>query len=205
MIKEPFKKQEMEKFYRSGDNPWGFGDAHLEVYRYLFGEIEAELPEFLFVLELGCGEGFFAKRLLDYFKDRVAYYIGVDISATAIKIATKRFKKHQNTFLSVEDFELGDSWTKYLGDVNFVIANESLYYCDRPKTVIEKLDKHMVRDSYLLIADSIIRYSIRESPHRDFNFELVKKIYHNSCFVGGRRWSVKAFLTKKMKGKGEKK
>lgn len=205
MIKEPFKKQGMEKFYRSGDNPWGFGDAHLEVYRYLFGEIEAELPAHLFVLELGCGEGFFAKVLLDYFKTRIAYYIGVDISATAIEIATKRFKKCQNVFLLAEDFESGDRWTKYARDVNFVIANESLYYCDRPKTVVAKLDEHMVRDSHLLIADSIIRYSTRESPHREFNFKLVKKMYHNSCFVDGHRWSVKAFLTKKMKGKGEKK
>lgn len=205
MIKLPFKKQGMEKFYQSGKNPWGYGDKHSEVYRYIFDEIEAELPEFLFVLELGCGEGHFAKVLLDYFKNRVAYYIGVDISATAIKIATKRFKGNQDIFLFVEDFELGDLWTKYAEDVNFVIANESLYYCDRPKTVIAKLDKHMVRNSHLLIADSIIRYSTRESPHRDFNFKFVKKIIHNSHFIDGYRWSVKAFLSKKLNKKGEKK
>jgi SAM-dependent methyltransferase len=204
-MKEPFKKQEMEKFYQSGDNPWGYGDKHSEVYRYMFGEIENELPEFLFVLELGCRDGHFAKMLLDHFKNRIAYYIGIDISVTAIKNATKRLKKYQNTFLSVEDFESGDSWTKYAGDVNFVIANECLCYCDRPKTVIEKLDKHIVRDSYLLVVDSIIRYVTRESPHRDFNFEFVKKIIHNSCFIDGRRWSVKAFLTRKLNKRGEKK
>jgi len=202
MMKEPFKKQGMEQFYQSSNNPWGYGNKHFEVYRYVFGEIENELPEFLFVLELGCGEGYFAKVLLDYFKNRIAYYIGIDISQTAIKTATKRLKKYQNTFLSVEDFELGDSWTKYIGDVNFVIANESLYYCDRPKTVIAKLDEHMVRDSHLLIADSIIRYATRESPHRDFNFKFVKKIIHNSHFIDGYRWSVKAFLSKKTGGKG---
>lgn len=202
MIKYPFKKQGMEKFYQSGDNPWSYGDKHSEVYEYIFKEIRNELPEFLFVLELGCGDGYFAKVLLEYFKNRIAYYIGIDISATAIKIATKRLKKYQNVFLSVEDFELGNSWTKYVRDINFIVANESLYYCDRPKTVIAKLDEHMVRDSYLLIADSIIRYSTRESPHRDFNFKLVKKMIHNSCFLDRKRWSVKAFLTKK---KGEKK
>jgi len=204
-VKEPFKKREMEEFYQSGDNPWGHGDKHSEVYKYVFGEIEAELPEHLFVLELGCENGFFAEVLLDYFKTRVAYYIGIDISTTAIKIATKRFKKHQDVFLSVEDFESGDDWMKYIGDVNFIIVNESLCYCDRPKTVIEKLDEHMARGSYLLIADSIVRYTTRESPHREFGFKLIKKVVHNSCFIDGKRWSLKAFLTKKLNRKGKKK
>jgi len=205
MTKLPFKKQDMERFYRSGKNPWGYGDKYSKVYRYMFDEIKAGLPEFLFVLELGCGDGFFAEVVLDHFKNRIAYYIGVDISETAIKIATKRLKKYQNTFLFVEDFELGDNWVKYVSDVNLVVANESLHYCDRPKIVVAKLDKHMVRDSHLLVADSIIRYNTRESSYRDFNFKLVKKIIHNSYFIDKNRLAVKAFLTKKLKTIKEKK
>ena len=138
---------------------------------------------------------------MDYFKDRVAYYIGIDISATAIKVAKEKFKDYQNVFFFVEDFESSNSWTEYAGDVNFVIANESLYYCDVPKAVIAKLDKYMVPSSYLLIADSIVRYTTRESPHRDFNFELIKKVTHNLFFIDEGRWSLKAFLTKKLKNK----
>ena len=200
----PFKKDEMEQFYRSGDNPWGYSPEYLEVYNYLFSEIEKELPKSLFILDLGCGEGFFANVLLDYFKTRIAYYIGIDISETAIKIATEKFSSNQNIFLSIEDFEQSDNWTKYLEDVNFVIANESLYYCNRPKTVVAKLNDNMVAGSHLMIADSIVRYTTRESPHREFDFELVKKILHNSCFIDGHRWSLKAFLTRKVEKKESK-
>ena len=48
MTEFPFKKREMEQFYQSCDNPWGYGakndDKHSEVYKYVFGEIEKELP-----------------------------------------------------------------------------------------------------------------------------------------------------------------
>jgi len=197
MTKYPFKKHEMEQFYQSGENPWGYGEEYNKVYRRLFGEISDRLPEFLFVLELGCGEGYFAKTLLDYFGDRIACYVGVDISAVAIEVIARRLKDYQDVFFIAEDFESGDNWVEYLEDINFVVANESLYYCDRPKTVVEKLDRHMLPSSYLLIADSIVRYNIRESPHREFNFELIEKITNVSNLSDGNRWSLKAFLTKK--------
>ena len=44
------------------------------------------------VLDIGCGTGFFLKRIYENFKDSIKYY-GIDLSEEAIMLARKNFKK----------------------------------------------------------------------------------------------------------------
>ena len=194
VTKDMLKKKHMENFYKEV-NPWKYRECDFNAYKFIFGEIIDYLPHPLKVLELGIGEGYFANEFLDYFKNRVLIYSGIEISQNAAERAMSMLDGY-DAFdgVVVGDFEEMDL---SLSGINLVVCWESLYYCNSPKGVIGKLEMEMDFGAYLLVADSCGRYTVREHPHRSFNFSVVKKSVHPKYVHTGKRWkSLISFLTK---------
>jgi ubiquinone/menaquinone biosynthesis C-methylase UbiE len=188
------KKKHMEDLYKEV-NPWKYRESHFNAYKSIFGDIIDYLPHPLKVLELGIGEGYFANEFLDYFKNRVLIYSGIEISQNASERAMSKLDGY-GAFdgVVVGDYEEMDI---SLSGINLVICWESLYHCNSPKGVIGKLEREMDVGAYLLVADSCGRYTVREHPHRSFNFSVVKKSVYPKYVHTGKRWkSLISFLTK---------
>jgi len=93
------------------------------------------------LLDVGCGEGILLERLgqLGYSK-----YVGIDISETAIRQASKR-KDEKTLFVC-------DNVLNYIPTELFdaIVFNETLYYFDNPFQVVEKY-KHYLKHHGIMI------------------------------------------------------
>ena len=94
------------------------------------------------IVDLGCGNGFFAS----FVRDRVKYYLGIDASPTLIKIAKNGHKKHGNI-----NFVIDDLTKKLTVDKKFTHAVSILVFQN-----IEDIDALLMNASNLLLNKGIL-------------------------------------------------
>lgn len=116
-------KQEWDEQYAAGE--WNFLEQLGELGRYslITGYIQHFCPKGE-VLDVGCGTGLLAQRLVD---SRIKKYTGIDLSSSAIEIAKSKI---QNSKMSFHNENAAEYITDKKYDV--VILNEVLYYIPDP-------------------------------------------------------------------------
>lgn len=95
------------------------------------------------ILDVGCGEGMLQDRLCPQSYSR---YVGVDISAEAIRRATVR-ESDTVTFIS-------EDATVYTPDQRFdvIVFNECIYYFDDPVAVARRYEAFLEEDGIFIIS-----------------------------------------------------
>jgi 2-polyprenyl-3-methyl-5-hydroxy-6-metoxy-1,4-benzoquinol methylase len=95
------------------------------------------------VLDIGCGTG-----ILSAFLSETVNYSGIDVSASAIEIAKRRFPTRNFQCIDVRDFTSGR-------DFKTIVFNESLYYLNAPdvhkllnRVATWTMDPHLMIISY---------------------------------------------------------
>jgi len=130
-----------DKMYRDG--AWDHLNAIEEIghYALIIGYLR-----FFFdkptVLDLGCGHGRLVQLLEPHFLD----YVGVDISAEAIRSA-------RNLNIPGAHFAVG-RFEDYVPKekLNVIIFNESLGYTERPAELVDKFSHHLLPEGKIVIS-----------------------------------------------------
>ena len=201
------KKEDMQLLYSQKENPWKYGESHYKCYNKIFSETKDILPDNLTILELGSGEGYFSENMLENLGSKVSRFTGTDISDIAAKRLTEkldRFKTNNIEITSLGDFDFEDVDTleKYktvISSSNLIVAMEALFLAHTPTNVLKRIDKYVSPGTYMLIADSLRLYVVREFPHRKLGYTLLHKVMsplYKDKYDGKMR-SLVAFLTRK--------
>jgi len=194
-----FKKDKMEWFYSQQDNPWEYDMRHFAAYKAMFNDIKPFLNDLGLVLEIGCGEGYFAKQFLSEFSPLA--YCGFEISKTAAERAAVMLKHPSR----LPDMGLGviqmdvekekEKLVEWVTDASLVICVECLYYFSDPPAFQRFLTEHMPKGSMLLVADSIRMYIQREYAVRKLGFQKLTKSQHKLVHDGTAWRSLTAILS----------
>ena len=96
------------------------------------------------ILDIGCGKGFFIKRIYHNFKDTIKYY-GVDISEVAINLAKNYFPKAKYKTVVGEDLPFENNFFDYIQ----IIA--TLEHVLNPKKIIKEAYRVLKKGGYLYI------------------------------------------------------
>jgi 2-polyprenyl-3-methyl-5-hydroxy-6-metoxy-1,4-benzoquinol methylase len=97
------------------------------------------------VLDVGCGHGVLYERLARLAPHR---YVGTDVSSAAIARAKRQFSGSTAQF-RVENAETCPRPTEKFG---LIIFNESLYYMQDPKAVIEKFTHALAHGGHIIVS-----------------------------------------------------
>lgn len=204
------KKEDMELLYTQKSNPWKYGDKHNECYDNIFREMTPLLPDNLRILELGSGEGYFSERMLKWLSLKTERFIGTDISNTASdrlfrKLTTSPvFSQQKTSIQSVGcfDFENPEDLEKnknIISTSNLIVSMEALFLAHTPTNVLKMIDTHVTPGTFMLLADSLRIYVVREFPHRKLGYKKIHKtmsqLYKDK--YDGKMRSLVAFLTQK--------
>jgi trans-aconitate methyltransferase len=95
------------------------------------------------ILDVGCGNG---RLVADLPLDRVASYLGTDVSPEAIAQASGRYVDAKVAF-EVADFAAWCSEAKY----DVIIFNDALYYARQPLAVLEAYAAMLQPDGALIV------------------------------------------------------
>ncbi|MDP7115708.1 MAG: class I SAM-dependent methyltransferase, partial [Candidatus Woesearchaeota archaeon] len=97
------------------------------------------------ILDYGCNSGYFCNMLKNRFPD--AHVCGADINVSAIRYATKKYKKTKFHFITDEFFE---KFKKQKFDV--IILSHVLEHMREPKKTLELISKILHKDGKILLA-----------------------------------------------------
>lgn len=200
------KKEDMELLYTQKENPWKYGDNHYNCYDKIFDVVTPLLPSNLRILELGSGEGYFSERMLKHVGSKTDLFIGTDISNTAATRLVDKLSKSYPAIgvRSIGDFDFENEkclelFKSEISSSNFIVAMECLFLAHTPTNVLKLLDKYVTPGTYMLIADSLRLYVVREFPHRKLGYEKLAKVVnplYRDKYTNTMR-SLSAFLTRK--------
>jgi 2-polyprenyl-3-methyl-5-hydroxy-6-metoxy-1,4-benzoquinol methylase len=107
------------------------------------------------ILDVGCGQG----RLFALLQATVNYrsYLGIDISPAAIRQA-EQLRQDGNSAFEAADFE---EWQP-AGRFDAIVFNESIYYSERPREVLNRYGRYLNDDGALIV-----------SIHEHFGYEQI--------------------------------
>jgi|GEM_PF-1909627 SAM-dependent methyltransferase len=154
----------------------GIGSTWVEYNRKLlideiFESESDELDEFLTILDVGCGEGFFSNRILQRFA-HCNLLIGVDISIEEIAKA-KQESVHERTEYIVAD-------AKYLplknATFDLVFSKDLLHHVDKPIKVLKEIKR--VSNNIIIIVEAnrcnLIELLYTKFGHQHFTLGQLK-------------------------------
>ena len=135
------------------------------------------------LLDIGCGQG-----VLYYYLKAVAeplHYLGIDISGVAIEQAKASFPEANFKQL---DFD----YQKLEGKFDVIIFNETLYYFNRPLSIIQKcINENLNNGGYFIISmcDYIGHEIIWQKLKQQYNFLSIEEIIN----LNQQKWKVGLF------------
>lgn len=130
------------------------------------------------ILDIGCGDGLLASRLLD-FND----YVGVDLSAVAVSRAQSR-QIPNTTFIAAEAQNYDPD-----GTFDVIVFNEMLYYLEGPEKVVLRLAQSLNPGGAAIV-------SIHRSPRHQWVWRSLAKHFDTVDGFGvqhimGSAWDVR--------------
>ena len=104
----------------------------------------ADFSEAKAILDVGCGHGVLARRLT-----RLGYqnYLGIDLSAEAIKEASSLNQDPRSTFAAADAWQFE---TEQAFDL--IIFNECLYYLGEPRKIMRKYSKFLAPNGKFIVS-----------------------------------------------------
>ncbi len=135
-------KDEIDTEYLEGD--WN-RVRHIEELAHFFiivGYYDYLTPKGS-ILDIGCGEGILQEKLCPF---KYLQYLGVDLSAEAIRCAKKK-EDDKSIFIS-SDARSFEPENKF----NMIVFNECLYYFDNPLSVLRKYEKFLEKDGFFVVS-----------------------------------------------------
>ncbi len=97
------------------------------------------------ILDLGCGNGWMSRRLMDLGNE----VIGLDINTDELKQATRLFQNANLQFLNQDIFE-----RPQIGKFNCILLASSIQYFSNFKELIELLKTYLTPDGEIIIMES---------------------------------------------------
>jgi len=142
----PKKALVFDKFDKYGAYHWQATDKpYLTLVQFIVTSIE-KLTEMhgteLKLLDVGCGDGYVAYRLKDYF----SYIHGIDVNETAIRLSNE--KKSEFDVRNIE-FTKQDFFETDLSNYDVILMSQFIEQFEHPEEIIDYLDKF--KDSTKLI------------------------------------------------------
>lgn len=115
------------------------------------------------ILDLGCGEGVLNDSVQ---KQNYDYYVGVDLSSDAARIANER-RSDDKTFFYQGDMDEYVPPRKF----DFIIINEALYFSKDPRKLLNRLNGYLNEGGYLMVSMLTPNGDyIWEELYKDFDF-----------------------------------
>ncbi len=139
------QKQFYEKYWEHRQKTGYIYDEKLTPHR--FSIIASLVGSGKKILDVGCGEGFLDKLLIEKSNE----VFGIDISERAVKLARKNGVKAFVCDIENEDLPFDDSF-------EVIILSEVLEHLISPKKVIEKLKRNLNDDGYFVLTFPNIAY-----------------------------------------------
>ena len=135
------------------------------------------------ILDVGCGQGV----LYHYFKAEAAplNYLGIDISGNAVE-------KARTSFPEVNFKQLDFDYQRLEGKFDVIIFNETLYYFNRPLSIIQKcINENLSNGGYFIISmcDYIGHEVIWAKLKQQYNFLSIEEIINPNQ----QKWNVGLF------------
>ncbi|KKN02560.1 hypothetical protein LCGC14_1116500 [marine sediment metagenome] len=94
------------------------------------------------ILDIGCGKGFFLRRIYENFGDSIDYY-GVDISEVAINLAKKYFMKAKYTTSSGENLPFENN------SFNYVQLISTLWHVVDQEKVLKEAHRVLIKGGFI--------------------------------------------------------
>jgi len=154
------------------EDPWGFETSEYEQTKYgRQTDISKEYrPDPQQILEIGCAEGVYTKKLADEFKN--AHITGIDISHNALERAKNKLEKYikegritlKEGNITEEIYNLPENssdltfWSESVLYLNALITPVDIYNC------FSQLHKIQKQDSILVMANIIDQEGYPEGP-----------------------------------------
>lgn len=134
-IRDVIRSKVFDSMFSLSDDPWGYQQSAYE-HRKRQSLVSAVSEESRLIVEVGCADGHNVVALAEQFPK--ATIIGLDVSAAAVAIATRRTQKLANVQVlnvrNVSQFE-----THPQGNIDCVILAEVLYYLGTERAIREAL------------------------------------------------------------------
>jgi 2-polyprenyl-6-hydroxyphenyl methylase/3-demethylubiquinone-9 3-methyltransferase len=111
------------------------------------------------VLDLGCGEGVLNDSIQ---KHNYQYYVGVDLSSDAARIANERRGDDKTVFCQGNMDHYVPTQT-----FDFIIINEALYFSENPRKLLNRLDRYLNQGGHLMVS--------MLTPNGDYIWEELSK------------------------------
>ncbi|MFM2231033.1 MAG: hypothetical protein RL607_2291 [Bacteroidota bacterium] len=167
--------------YKYAIGKWKKMGTEADRYQAIVAYIQKSSTTPLRILDLGCGYG----ALLNYLpKDKYTFYLGVDLSDTAILKARK--KKYPNAVFKVADLHQFKTEEKF----DLLVLNEVLYYLDNRMEVVKQLSLFTTPNAKMIVS----LYDVKESIVDElagFYPLLESTIIHEN--EGKTRWGINWF------------
>lgn len=134
------------------------------------------------ILDVGCGDGFLQENL---HSNEYSRYVGVDISEEAIRMASK--KESTKTMFAQADV------TQYVPEVKFdiIIFNEILYYLNNPLTVLNRYEKYIEINGYIIVSMHLSKRNKRVWRMLEKKYVIVDEVSVKN--KAGISWVIKVF------------
>ena len=181
---DTFKKKVKDSFDQGADCYDKYSSIQKEISKNLlalfFNEIK-EKKEGFTLLELGCGTGFFSKKISENVSLTRIHLL--DISNKMIKKSKIRFK-NQNVFFFKNDFDFFDNFENY----NLIVSNMSIHWSKDFLKLIKKILNSIKKKSIVLISfpNSRSFSSLKTKHHKlinDFpNEKKMEELLNNKKF-----------------------
>ena len=133
------------KFHRQGFKKlFSFDDRFLEVVNKLSEKIIKLKPKKVKILDIGCGDGFYEKKLTEQGINNCLFY-GVDLS-------TKQLQKVKKTFYQTHQLNIDTQKLPFKNNLfDIVILSEILEHLFNPKLVIQDAQRVLKKGGLLFL------------------------------------------------------
>ena len=121
------------------------------------------------ILEIGCGNGWFANKISDISK---TYVIGIDINLQELEQASRIFKKDNLNFIYKNIFE---KQIEFKNQFDIIVINASIQYFEDFEDLINTLEFYLTKNGEIHILDSHFYTEKKISSAK----ENSKKYYYN--------------------------
>ncbi len=169
-------KEAFEKFYQNHEDPWYLSWRAKQQLRYEFyiDMLKPFLHKQSTLIDIGCGRGYFAKKLFD--TNSFSFIEGIDISEIAIKQAQELYQSSSGLYFQAQ------ALPKIYCDgklFDFVVALEVIYYLESKeerKLAFLNIHNLLKPNGLFLISVNVNQGSFTEE-------ELMDNLLHSSFSI----------------------